>query len=637
MPPGAPTVGAKRKRPGPGAPRLTPAVFSNPDATPEEWLKSAINATVSHLVGEQFEKAKALYIEAVCDTTAHVPMGRFMAYLSCRDYRFGHDNTAKDPKKFFHFNGALHKFQPVGDVNLKTTSRDRALQVTEKFIETVKRDLPEEANDQEQEEEEDSTDSGDTTDKKKKQQLSSVLAGLLLLRKKLQNTQYLNSARLHMIEVMNSDKFYSDIGKPIPSEFCSQLDSNPMLLGFNNGVLNMRDHNGAFKFYSSGSVPPNYLVSMSVGYDYCGNDDGTAKDNQKAGMEKFEKDIINKVFFQTQMRKCAKMLLGSSLFGGNIVKKLVLLLGECGNGGKSVLLTLMELIFGDYAGKLSKNLIIEQKHTRDPDAPSAAWVSSYKKRLLFVMEVKETDVLDRTEITIKTGADSFPMRGMWGNTFNAALQAMIWLISNYAPAHDGLDTALGDRMFPLSCDAKFSKTIPKDIPEEGKFKAEDQNTVITRWKAERPAMMQLFLEYSREFAAGEKVPNDENTWLREPCTLPPPPESKAKMMVDRSATGSDFKSFVENHCESTLNNVTKKIDWPKWKEQGAMDLDKLLCKFTEITGGKIEKKEAIRVMESHGYTKSKKISNEFKVNTGLNGFAIRIIEQADLEEATGDP
>ena len=402
---------------------------------------------------------------------AHVEAGHFMAHICVSQYRYGADHTRQpeNAKCLFEFDGARYNYVTNPDplnvmsqvvtkkvVNAFHSKLSERLECVRKKLDDADDDeatgaeASEEDGEASEEDEEgevdpadddgeaseedeegeldpaDKADDADASDEDKDPEKlraeetllrTLLLPRLELMSRKLSSATYLNAVQPFMRMLMYADTFYAGLGKARTKEFCDKLDADQYLIGCNNGVFNVH-HTGwetgaSFMFHSRGDGGAR-LVSMSTQYDFTGKPDGTpATPEQETIIEKLRTQIFDKIFFEKGMNETARLMIGGCFFGNSTIKKMFFLLGAP-NGGKSLLIFLMKVVFGDYFGSMSPNKLTESKNERDPDAPQPVWVQAWKKRVIVLNEGDKNRVLDRREVCEKTGGDSFTMRGLHG-------------------------------------------------------------------------------------------------------------------------------------------------------------------------------------------------------------------------------
>jgi P4 family phage/plasmid primase-like protien len=173
-----------------------------------------------------------------------------------------------------------------------------------------------------------------------------------------------------MIEA--KDKFYD-------SDFLKQLDTNPWLMCFKNGVWDFKD--GLFR-----DGKPDDFISLSTGIDY------VKIDHKKDEPEIQEmKLFMQQLFPIPELEKYMWQHLASSLIGTSANQTFNNYIGE-GSNGKSVLTSLMGMILGDYKGDLPHTAITQQRTKVGGLAPEI--VALRGKRYVVMQEPSKGDAIN---------------------------------------------------------------------------------------------------------------------------------------------------------------------------------------------------------------------------------------------------
>ena len=130
-------------------------------------------------------------------------------------------------------------------------------------------------------------------------------------------------------------------------EFIEKLDQNPYLLCFNNGVMDFKE--GIFRE----GRPDDYL-SLTTKINYVKLSDKTKE------VEEEIEDFFAKLFPKEELRKYMWQHLASTLLGTADQQTFNMYIGM-GQNGKSVLVTLMEQILGEYKGDVPLSLITNSR------------------------------------------------------------------------------------------------------------------------------------------------------------------------------------------------------------------------------------------------------------------------------------
>ena len=259
-------------------------------------------------------------------------------------------------------------------------------------------------------------------------------------------------------------------------DFEANLDRNIHILGFNNGVLDL-------KLMEFRNGRPDDYISMSTGYDWKEFDD----DDDEV-MEC--KDLLLKLFPDDLIRRYAIEYLASIIKGGNFQKTFVIMTGE-GDNGKSVLIDLLEHVFGKYMDKLPTSLI-----TSDRTQSSGSTMDTEILRNLRYGILQETSKKDKIvdgKLKELTGNDKFQSRAHYGAFEKVDATFKIALICNKLPAIGSDDPAIWNRVRVLPFESRFPKNndeVPPTFEEQVKKKVfyRDNN-----FNEKLPYMKQAFM------------------------------------------------------------------------------------------------------------------------------------------------
>ena len=206
--------------------------------------------------------------------------------------------------------------------------------------------------------------------------------------------------------------------------FFNKLDRNPDLIGFDNGVYDLKA--GTFR----DGCPDDY-VSMSVGYDYIPYDPANPMIGQV-------EDFFSKIFVNEDIREFQLTRLSSFIDGHIRHQKIQIWTGSGGNG-KSKLQELQRYAMGEYAYKLNIALLTQKRAASN--APNQELVEARNKRWCFLDEPNKKDELNVGLLKEMTGGDELPCRGVFGTKMAnfKPMFKLVMLCNNKprGPADDG--------------------------------------------------------------------------------------------------------------------------------------------------------------------------------------------------------
>ena len=201
--------------------------------------------------------------------------------------------------------------------------------------------------------------------------------------------------------------------EPGMSVALSELDNNPFLLGVQNGVVDLRT---ALLL----SPDPKLLVTKycNIGFD------------SKAKCPQFCA-FLEQVVPIKEQRDFLVIVLGYFLTGLSS-EQLWFFFHGVGSNGKSVLITLLENLMGDYATKIPTEMLMQHNRTSAGPAPDLLLLQG--KRLVFCNETKEGQRLDDARLKDLTGGDTIIARPLYSNkhiSFSPTHKLVV--VGNYHP------------------------------------------------------------------------------------------------------------------------------------------------------------------------------------------------------------
>jgi putative DNA primase/helicase len=176
----------------------------------------------------------------------------------------------------------------------------------------------------------------------------------------------------------------------------SELDNDPYLLGVKNGVVDLR----------IGSLLPlnqKLLVTKCCDVEF----------DAGADCPKF-KVFLEQVVPVKEQRDFLVIVMGYFLTGLS-TEQFWFFFHGVGSNGKSVLITLLEKLMGDYAAKIPTEMLMQQSRSSAGAAPDLLLLKG--KRLVFCNETKEGQRLDDSRLKELTGGDTIVARPVYGKKF----------------------------------------------------------------------------------------------------------------------------------------------------------------------------------------------------------------------------
>jgi P4 family phage/plasmid primase-like protien len=268
-------------------------------------------------------------------------------------------------------------------------------------------------------------------------------------------------------------------------EFASRLDEDSRLMGFNNGVLDLRGENVVFR-----NGQPSDYMTMNTGIDYIEN---VNTDDVNSFLEK--------VFVDKEIREYVLKVTASCLLGGSD-EHFHMWVGS-GANGKSTYVQLVEKTFGDYAAKLPISLLTNKRGLSGNATPEI--MRTRGRRFISMQEPDNDDDIKVGLMKELTGGDKIVGRELYKNSVEFLPQFKLFLCCNRLPTIPSTDEGTWRRLRVVEFKSKF-----KDEPKEGN-EYEFQKDRALRFKMEQwkePFMRILVDYYKQVIKEGIKEPEE---------------------------------------------------------------------------------------------------------------------------------
>lgn len=262
--------------------------------------------------------------------------------------------------------------------------------------------------------------------------------------------------------------------------FMSELDANPYLLGFENGIYDLA--NGVFR-----DGRPEDRVSLSTGIDFpdveLDLDDPTVQEILL---------FFSQVFPDEALREYVLILLASFLQGTNPDEKFHVFTGVGGNG-KSKLIELFEMTIGEYAFKFPISLLTQKRGASGAANPEVARTRG--KRFGCFQEPDEGEKINIGLMKELTGGDKILVRALYAEPFEFKPQFKLVLCCNHLPKVPSDDEGTWRRMSVVEFLSKF-RTNPDPSNKYEFPKDQFLSQKLQRWKE---MFMVILVEYYKKY------------------------------------------------------------------------------------------------------------------------------------------
>ena len=254
-------------------------------------------------------------------------------------------------------------------------------------------------------------------------------------------TKFENLEKKLQKQAFTSQVMRSCARKFFVENFEETLDSNEFLIGFKNGVYDLKSLT-----FRNGN--PDDRITFCVKYDYI-------EYNKNDPVLSEIKECIRKILPSDDVREYILRLFSSLLDGKNRDQKFHVFTGK-GSNGKSIISKLLEFTLGDYADVLNSAVITT--NDKDGNAASPELAQSKGKRLLSIGEPPSDQDLRTDKIKKYTGCDRIKARQLFGIPFTFVPQFKMILICNKLPPipEKGHDAGIWRRMCVTPFESKFT-------------------------------------------------------------------------------------------------------------------------------------------------------------------------------------
>jgi P4 family phage/plasmid primase-like protien len=271
----------------------------------------------------------------------------------------------------------------------------------------------------------------------------------------------------------------------INEAFIPELDSNPKLLGFNNGIYDLSS-----QIFRDGR--PEDMIKMTTGLDF---PDREFDEDDETMQELLA--FLGQIYPNADTRGYALKMFASFLDGTNPNEEFYVFTGGGGNG-KSKLIELFDSVLGDYSGKVPVSFLTQKRASSAAANPEISRLVG--KRFACFQEPGNGEKLNIGIMKEMTGGDKIMVRSLFKMPFETKLQTKYALCCNHLPIIDSNDEGTWRRLRVLEHISKFVDN-PSGPNEFKKDRLLSQKMVS--WKE---AFMTLLVRYYSIYIRDGLVP-----------------------------------------------------------------------------------------------------------------------------------
>ena len=298
-----------------------------------------------------------------------------------------------------------------------------------------------------------------------------------------------------------------------------ELDADPMLLGVQNGIVDL--HRGHLLFNY-----PEMRVTRYCNADFV----------EDAPCPRWI-TFLNQIFQEDEETiESVQRLLGYTLTGLVTEEVLVICYGH-GSNGKSVFSNVIHKIIGGYATTSPPSLLTARK--ADDTSPRNDLAALAGARYVSINELQAGDRLDEQVVKMLAGREPISARFLHREYFEYMPNFTAWLRTNHKPIITGGDDGIWRRLVVLAFRRKFDGD-EKDPSLEGKL------------LAERDGILQWMLDGTRKY-------------LKDGLKLSPRiRQENATYRKDSDLIGEFLEDAMEVDTTAKINQQTTYELWKQW-------------------------------------------------------------------------
>jgi P4 family phage/plasmid primase-like protien len=270
--------------------------------------------------------------------------------------------------------------------------------------------------------------------------------------------------------------------KALEPNFLSQLDSNPYLLAFKNGVYDLQTH-------TLRQGDKSDYITYSTKYDY------TQYDNDSSDIKDIY-EFLQKIIPNVNVLDYLLKVLGRSLLGIND-ERFYIFTGLSGANGKSTLINFLEYTLGDYAIGVDVSLLTNKRGLSSNASPDVMRIKG--RRLVTFQEPEANDVLKTGIIKAFSGGDTIVARDLFKSPISFKIQATMLMCCNDIPAINSVDGGTFRRLRVIDYTSRFCDNPSK--PNEFMIDPAIKSKII-QWK---PYFMSMLLHYYKKYDEEVKI------------------------------------------------------------------------------------------------------------------------------------
>ena len=336
-----------------------------------------------------------------------------------------------------------------------------------------------------------------------------------------------------------------------------KFNSNPYTIGFVNGVLDLRskfintEGKEDFRVEFREGKPTDYLTFIAGKIDErCFEPYQYIHYNPRDPEQREIEDFMKKIFPDNELRLFIWRKLASCLEGSNKEQVYDTWIGKGGNG-KSKLVELMAMTFGDYASSLQSTALTRKRPESGAANPDIMAIRN--KRFIYMSEPDDREPLNTSRMKQITGEDVIEARGLYEDQTRFQITGKLFMLCNALPIINTMDWGTWRRIQVIPFVSSFvNKDSPELNPDKHVYEKDiNLDLKLRRWRPYFMAKLAHVYEHVyMKYGIGE-IPQIVKMETR-----------KYQDMYDSFGKFTNARVRDEGGCMSTLNEVIKVYrDW----------------------------------------------------------------------------
>ena len=283
-------------------------------------------------------------------------------------------------------------------------------------------------------------------------------------------------------------------------------------------------------------------------------------------------DFFAKLFPRPELRSWVLKLLASCLEGKNREQCYYTFQGVGGNG-KSKLVELMIMTFGDYQSSLQSTALTRKRPESGAANPDI--MSIKNKRFIYMQEPDDREPLNTSRMKQFSGEDAVEARGLFQDQERFKISGKLFMMCNTLPTINSMDRGTWRRIRLIPFESKFVNPGDKELGQPNVFpKDMNLNSKLKKWRI--PFFSKLVHIYLTQYAV-----NDNGT-------LEPAPEIVTSESRKYRDTFDSLNKFCQERC---------RIDKDSDEQSTVGDVWKAYRYWHEVVGGGNKKLAQVEFMK----------------------------------------